>query len=248
MIGLAVEGLRRQQHEAVDPARAERGVAALGADVARRACQAHDRKAPAGKERARVGVVVLSEREHRAEIALGKDAVVAQALPRAAGHASRRQFGDVDALGDAHEMADAPSPAVFRVGVGKKSALRRGDAVRLFEGSAVALGETEGGEQLIIMEMLLAPIVVGRAAHRGEGAFQPGEKADAERDDPEDGQIAPQTAPDAPQQHFEGAAVHLLTIPVPLPASRFPAAPRRGCFRFSRGSRGRPWRTAPCCA
>ena len=235
VIGLAVEGLRNEQHEALDPARAERGVAAIGADIAGRTGQAHDRKAAAREKRARVGVVFLSERDRRADVGRGKDAVVAQALPRAAGHASRRQLGDVDALGDAHEAADRPRPAVLDVGVGEKSALRRGDAVRLLKGSAVALGKAEGGEQLKIMEMLLAPIVVGRAAHRGEGAFQPGEKADAEGDDPEDGEIASQTVPDAPQQHFESAAVHRLTIPVPPPASRSPAAPRRGCCRFSRG-------------
>ena len=215
MIGLAVEVLRREQHEAVDPARAERGVAALAADVARRACQADDRKAFALEKGQRVGVVVIAEADRRSQIILREDAPVPQALSQAARHTAGGEFGKIDPLGDAHKAANPPHAAVLDVGVGKKRALRRSNARHPFKGSTVALGKAEGGKKLKIMKVQAAQIIIGRLLHRRKGALQSGEKTDAERDDPQNGKISSQTAPDAPQEHFQGAAVHLLTIPIP---------------------------------
>ena len=120
---------------------------------------------------------------------------------------------------------------MYHISVGEKSALRRGDAVRLLKGSAVALGKAEGGEQLKIMKVFLAQIDVRCVAHRREGALQSGEKTHTQGNDPENGEITSQTAPNAPQEHFQRAEVHLFTIPVPQPVSHSPAFLRREWFR-----------------
>ena len=128
MPDVGIKGLGQNIEKAVDPPRAERGVAAVGADITGRARKPHDLEAPAFEERERVFVVVWRERERRAEILLAPEAAVSDALSGVSRQVAGRQLRHVDRLRQAHDVGDGLLAALRQIYVGKAGALRRLDA------------------------------------------------------------------------------------------------------------------------
>ena len=211
LIDLLVEGLLRQQHKTAEIAGAQRGAAPVMADIPGAFGQAHNGKLPLGKKAQSVLVIQVAYAYSSADIVAAEGPGVAQAFVGVLRHPPLGQIGCADRFGDGHEAVGLLMAAQNRQSVRKEGALRVLHALQLLEGGHIPPGQAQGGHELEIVHPLVVHIAVRRLQHGGLRALQARVKAHAQGDDGHDGQIAPQRAFDAAQQHFHTEPVHLLT-------------------------------------
>ena len=189
-----VEALGRDQHKGVEAAVAERRGAALDADVQRRAGEARDRVFLVGEN---VVLIGLGDRDLPADHVLGEAPGVGEALVAARGQAAGREHRLVDAVRQHVRAVDGLRLAVPRDEVRVGGARGGRHALDGRDRRNVRVVEADRREQAQVVQGRVVYVFGRRRGHHGAGDPQAGQECDAQHDDEQNREIAPEAAGDA---------------------------------------------------
>ena len=182
----------------------ERGATALIVDVDGAVCHADDRIFAVGEGVDRIGGVVLRQAHRLADVALFKAPRVHDALVRLLRQTPGLQTQVIDAARERIRLEHGVRPTLPRAQEIRRVDARRGAHTgKPRERVHILLRPPEGGEQAPVEHVQLREVLVRRVEHGRPRDTQPREKADTERDDRENREIAAKARPDLAQRCFQ---------------------------------------------
>ena len=127
-------------------------------------------------------------------------------------HPAGGELGQIDPVRQRQDLHRALPAAGLRHGVHADGALRRGHTVKGGKIPLVVLCQAQRRDQAEVIELCLVQIVLPRQKHGWLRRFQPGKKADAQRDDGQNRQIPSDAVAQLPQIVLSPRASHYHSI------------------------------------